>query len=384
MQETIAKATKLQLYETGPQTLMGRLLRRFWHPIALSADVARGKAVPVTVMCENLTLYRGEGGVAHLVGGRCAHRCTVLHTGIVRNDEISCMYHGWTFDGTGLCTRIPAESRPRARDVRILAYPVREYCGLIFAWLGEGAPPAFDLPRKHVFEDPDRFATAKREVWDCNWFQQVENSLDAVHLSFAHMWGVPAQFGAMVSGNGEIPELSYEETSSGVRQTAKRSNSNVRVSDWTFPNNNHILAPGPTKTSAWGHVSVWAVPVDDQRTMRYRLFSVSETDPAIREKVRRDQDYDPADHAADLFAQKLEGIPDQGLISAQDYVAVRGQGDIVDRGAENLSTSDAGVIFLRRIFLRELEAIRAGHGSKHWTPLVEAVALAEPPVHVGS
>ena len=50
VQETIAKATKLQLYETGPQTLMGRLLRRFWHPIALSADVARGNAVPVTVM----------------------------------------------------------------------------------------------------------------------------------------------------------------------------------------------------------------------------------------------------------------------------------------------------------------------------------------------
>jgi 5,5'-dehydrodivanillate O-demethylase len=370
---------KAHLHETGPDTLMGRLLRRFWHPIALSSDVAPGAAAPVRGMCEDLTLYRGQSGAPHLVGGACAHRCSVLHTGDVQGDEIACMYHGWRFDADGQCTLIPAEAQPRRHMPRIVAYPVHEYCGLIFAWLGPLPAPPFALPRKDVMEDPKRHVIPKREVWDCNWFQQVENSMDAVHLSFAHMWGVKGQFGMMVSGAGELPELSYEETDSGMRQTARRSNGNVRVSDWTFPDNNHILAPGPTKSSPWGHVSVWATPIDDTRTMRYRLFSLAGVTPEELEKVKRDQIYDPGEHYDALFKGDLAGLPAQGLVSAQDYVAVRGQGVIVDREAENLSTSDAGIIFLRKIFYRELEAIRDGRPIKAWARLADKVDLKQPP-----
>ena len=370
---------KASLHETGPGTLMGRLLRRFWHPVALSTDVAAGKAMPLRVMCEDLTLYRGEDGEARLVGGRCAHRCSVLHTGIVRGGDISCMYHGWRFNGDGLCVDIPAEKNKRANPPRIAGYPLREYCGLIFAYMGDAPAPPFDLPRKDAMEDPTRHVIPKREVWDCNWFQQVENSMDAVHLSFAHMWGVAGQFGTMVSGGGELPELSYEETDSGARQTARRSNGNLRVSDWTFPNNNHILAPGPTKTSPWGHVSVWATPADDTRTMRYRLFSIGGATPEEIDKARRDQDYDPGEHFDELFRGDLQGIPDQGLVSAQDYVAVRGQGVIVDRDQENLSTSDAGIIFLRKLFYRELAALRDGEPVKSWARLREKIDLKEPP-----
>ena len=74
----------MQLMRVGAGTPMGQLLRRFWHPVALSSDVERGKAVPLRALSEDLTLYRGESGEAHLVGGRCAHRCTVLHTEIGR------------------------------------------------------------------------------------------------------------------------------------------------------------------------------------------------------------------------------------------------------------------------------------------------------------
>ena len=69
-----------------------------------------------------------------------------------------------------------------------------------------------------------------------------------------------------------------------------------------------------------------------------------------------------------------------GLQNAQDYVAVRGQGVIYDRSQENLSTSDAGVAFLRRIMLRELEAIRHGRPTKQWTRLEHAEHLEAPPV----
>ena len=152
------------------------------------------------------------------------------------------MYHGWRYDGTGLCTDIPAENRARSTPVKISGYPVHEYGDVLFAYLGEGPAPVFDLPRKDVLEQSDRAVFTQLQIWDCNWFQQVENSLDAVHVSFVHVWGKMGRFGEAVTA--AIPKLSYEETAAGIRQIATRSETNVRVSDWTFPNNNHIIVPG--------------------------------------------------------------------------------------------------------------------------------------------
>ena len=323
------------LHQTGADTPMGKLLRKFWQPIGLSDEVVAGKARPVRILGEDLTLYRGASGKPYLIGGRCAHRCTVLHTGWVQDEEIRCMYHGWLYDGTGLCVQIPAESRPRLKPVKIAGYPVHEYCGLIFAYLGEEPVPAFDLPRKHVLEEDGRTVIANKQIWDCNWFQQVENSLDALHVSFAHVWGRVGRFGSSVTTN--LPELAYSETSAGVRQVATRSKDNVRVSDWTFPNNNHVVAPGPDKEDPWAHISSWPVPIDDRHTMRLTLYSVETTDPAkiASLKVKYDLGYDPVAHADELFQGIIEGVHEPGLISAQDYVAVRGQGVIFDRSQEN-------------------------------------------------
>src|SRR4029077_9521851 len=104
----------------------------------------------------------------------------------------------------------------RSRPIRIPGYPVHEYSGVVFAYLGEEPVPTFDLPRKEVLETTGRSTLVHKSVWDCNWFQHVENSLDAVHVSFAHLWGSVGQFGSLVTAS--IPELSYSETKDGIRQ----------------------------------------------------------------------------------------------------------------------------------------------------------------------
>jgi len=194
MDDNLSKVEQFKLLiETGPSTPMGTLLRKFWHPIAVSEKLEKGKAQALRVLGEDLTLYRGEGGRPYLIGGRCAHRCTVLHTGVIQGEQIRCMYHGWRYDGTGLCTDIPAEKQPRSRPITIAGYPVHEYSGVVFAYLGEQPVPTFDLPRKHILEEKGRSTLVYKSVWDCNWFQHVENSLDAVHVSFAHLWGSVGQ-----------------------------------------------------------------------------------------------------------------------------------------------------------------------------------------------
>jgi 5,5'-dehydrodivanillate O-demethylase len=379
-ERSLRKASQVKLlHQTSRKSLMGKLLRTFWHPIALSRNLKKGSARAIRVMGEDLTLYRGESGQPYLVGGRCAHRGTVLHTGWVEEDQIRCMYHGWRYDGAGLCTEIPAEQRPRSDQIRISGYPLQEYSGLIFAYMGEGPAPAFDLPKKHFLDEPGRHIVTFEQVWDCNWFQQIENSLDAVHVSFAHRWGKSTRFDQGITT--AMPELSYLETSSGIRQIATRSKDNVRISDWTFPNNNHVLVPGPKKGDPWADITIWRTPIDDERTMRLAVFSFPEVLAEAARKLAEgsDNDYNPAEHYDELFnGKKVADLNDMQFITAQDYVAVRGQGTIMDRTAENLSSSDAGIVLLRKIFLREMEAIRTGHPTKQWTRLAEKFELPVP------
>ena len=368
------------LTQTGPGADMGKLLRRFWQPFALAASVERGKSRAVRLLSEDLTLYRGASGRPYLVAGRCAHRGTRLHTGWVQGEDVRCIYHGWKFAGNGQCTEAPAEGAGTAEKIRVTSYPVHEYAGLLFAWLGEGAADAFDLPRKPLLEREGGMIIAREQPWPCNWFHQVENSLDAVHVSFVHHAGKAGPFGQAITG--AIPQLSYEETASGIRQTATRSATNVRISDWTFPNNNHIIVPA-LPGDPWVDVVVYMSPIDDENTNRFLLYSMAgghrEAHERFRAHYAKYGDYNPVDHHDELFNNGI--YPEEPILQltgAQDYVATLGQGVFGDRDNERLGKSDAGVVFLRRLFWREMDLIREGRPAKQWRQLDHSVELPTP------
>ena len=104
---------------TGPDTLAGRFMRRFWQPVYVAKDLEPGCAIPIKIMSEDFTLYRGESGRAYAVDSRCAHRQTQLSVGWVEDDCIRCVYHGWKYDGSGQCIEIPGEEAPAAANIRI-------------------------------------------------------------------------------------------------------------------------------------------------------------------------------------------------------------------------------------------------------------------------
>lgn len=375
------------LYQSAPDTGMGQLLRQFWQPVGVSDRLPKGKALPIRIMCEDLTLYRGHSGTPYLVGGVCAHRRTRLHTGWVQGDEIRCMYHGWRYDGAGQCKEAPAEGADFAAKVRIPGYPLHEYCGLIFAYMGKAAPPPFELPRKPSFEKPGIIAIGRQQIWPCNWLQMVENSLDATHVSFVHNTGKVGPFGEAVTMN--IPALEYSETDAGIRQVARRADDNVRISNWTFPNNNHIVTPGRRKDSPWVHRGVWNVPVDDTHTLKFGIYAIpSEGPEADRETLAHFEkygDYNPAHHHDALF-HRGEWPEDASLqlTPAQDYVAIMGQGAIADRKSERLGKSDGGIVLLRRLLWRELEHQRQGRPLKAWKPNAVETRMYRPGEAAGS
>jgi 5,5'-dehydrodivanillate O-demethylase len=210
---TVAKMD-VNFHLTGPGTLAGRYLRSFWQPIFHSDDLPAGRAKPVKIMGIDYALYRGNDGAPHLVDAICPHRGARMSVGNVEGNDIRCLYHGWKFDGEGRCTDQPAEPQTFCDKVSIGAYPCHEYIGLVFAYLGHGAPPAF--PRYPNFEDFEGFLECDSYIRDCNYFNNLENGADLTHSGFVHR-NNPGSF----DGLERSPVVSAQESCWGITVSAQ-------------------------------------------------------------------------------------------------------------------------------------------------------------------
>jgi phenylpropionate dioxygenase-like ring-hydroxylating dioxygenase large terminal subunit len=129
---------------TGKGTPCGEFMRRYWQPAVLSAELGMDKPLAVTILGEELILFRDGDGKAALIGRYCAHQGVDMIYGRLENDGIRCMYHGWLFDNRGKVV-IRGDWLPekeRRWDVGQPAYPVVERDGLILTFMGQGDAPA--------------------------------------------------------------------------------------------------------------------------------------------------------------------------------------------------------------------------------------------------
>ncbi|HZT09371.1 MAG TPA: Rieske 2Fe-2S domain-containing protein [Chloroflexota bacterium] len=350
---------------TGPGTLAGAYLRRFWQPVAMSGELAPGRAKPLRIMSEDITLYRGEGGRAHCVAFRCAHRGTQFSTGWVEGDDIRCFYHGWRYGPDGRCVEQPAEPDPFCQRIRIRSYPVEEYLGLIFAYFGAGEPPP--LPRYPDFE-AGGVRTTGSYVRPCNYFNSIENGVDPSHVAFVHRRSAFTDHGLV-----DVPIVSAEETEYGLVCRATRS-TGVRLTHHMMPNILHIKGSPADGASGWTDAIAWRVPIDDEQhlSLNVNLVHVAgEAAPAYEERQRARAGEPPPvnELARRMLAGELH-VDDIGqppyIVGVQDTVAQVGQGVIPDRANERLGRSDAGILLVRRLWARELRALAEGQPLTTW------------------
>ena len=139
------------LTRTGPGTLAGELLRRYWQPVALSEELPQnGSPLAVRILGEDLVLFRDPKGQLGLIGRACSHRGTDLSYGRIEEGGLRCLYHGWLYDTGGRCVEQPGEPAGRryADKIRHASYPCREVGNIIFTYLGPGEPRGCPLIRR--------------------------------------------------------------------------------------------------------------------------------------------------------------------------------------------------------------------------------------------
>jgi 5,5'-dehydrodivanillate O-demethylase oxygenase subunit len=343
------------LTRVGPGTPCGELLRRYWHPVGIASELTAERPIKrITVMGEELVIFRDAGGGYGLLGEHCSHRGASLYYGFLEDGGLRCPYHGWLYDATGHCIEQPFEP-PQSmmkHAIQHPAYPVQELAGLLFAYLGPRPAPL--IPRWDVvaWEGGER-RLSQQQILYCNWLQAEENTADVTHTYFLHghtmhtkgiadgeyYYRPIEQYGFQRFEHGLVKSWRYADN--GSRFGAERGGGNPLV----FPNLLR-LTTGPT------HAIHWRVPIDDTHT---RIFVVTFT----RDGQGRRWEQAQVDDRMDV-ERKPNGEYTLDTFPSQDTMAWETQGPIFDRSKEHLGASDKGIALFRQMLKEQIEVVQRG------------------------
>lgn len=375
------------LTQVGPGTLMGNLLRRYWTPACLAAEVpeAGGAPVRVRLLGEKLVAFRDTTGRVGLVQENCPHRGASLYFGRNEDAAIRCVYHGWAFNADGVCVDMPSEPVPFCEKIRMRAYPTHESGGIVWAYLG----PRDAMTPFRDFGTEGRGASefiAMKNLTACNWVQAMEGNIDSAHISFLHQWdsiadipddgsdkpGYPSNAMSLKFWRHDrAPRVEVEESWFGFRyagvRTTPNGNAHVRVTAYALPYST-MVAGIPFSAG-----QLMFVPIDDETCWGYF------TAPRTRQNPRdlggpSVFSYAPFTTPVSAYAtgvvprrytagndyeidRDLQRSGGNGIFSgirdfaSQDLMAVESQGPIRDRAQEHLGSSDRAVSKMRHVLL---------------------------------
>jgi vanillate O-demethylase monooxygenase subunit len=192
-------------------------LRNYWYAAAWSDEITR---TPFRrhLLNEPVALYRLQSGAPAALADICAHRRAPLTTGLLCGDALQCGYHGFAYDSSGACIRIPGQATVPP-SARVKAYPIVDRWQIAWLWMGDPsrADPAL-IPDAPWLDDPAWTAVRDRLHVKCSYELLRDNLLDTSHLTFVHKDTI---------GSPEVAEANIEVEVQDVRVRVARRLANV-------------------------------------------------------------------------------------------------------------------------------------------------------------
>lgn len=361
-----------RLTRVGKGTPAGELLRRYWMPVAAAAELTEDTPkLRVRIMGEDLVLFRDGEGRPGLVNEQCPHRSASLYYGFIEKDGIRCPYHGWKFDCSGTCIEQPFEPTEKSlkTEATTTAYPVQEFAGLFYAYLGPA--PAPSLPKWDVLlrEDGARVIEIL-PVLNCNWLQVMENSVDPCHTYYLHAHTLA------MKGKAERAAYYYRPIEGLNFETVEKENWCGVIKQRTYGGEegeqeagHPVIFPNtllsPQRDILMMHIRL---PVDDTHTKVFRVqFKPNETgEPESQPEI-------PPLFVHPSFRGE-DGEYHLDSFNSQDAMAWETQGAVTDRSRELLGHTDRGIALFRRLLRQQIDTVEKGGEPKG---IIRDPALAE-------
>ena len=263
----------------GPETPMGKALRRYWLPVLQSSDLPApdGDPFPLEICGDRFVAFRNTEGVVGILDEHCCHRQTSLVIGRCEGNGIRCLFHGWKFAVDGTVMETPNVPDPGFKTrIRAKAYPVREKGGLIWAYFG---PPELEpeFPHHPWFDVPDSNRLNCYLVENSNYVQVLEALVDSSHLNILHRDGLAAtgriqELNFSAAGDmsfDEAPLIEVDDTDFGYHYAALRGGKTpdepilARITAFIAP-----FAVANPNEDLWMGV----VPINDYQSIYFHVF----------------------------------------------------------------------------------------------------------------
>ena len=352
---------------------MGEVFRRFWQPLCLSSELG-DRPKRVRILCEDLVVFRTKRGAVGCMELHCSHRGTSLEWGRVEDDGLRCCYHGWLYAPDGRVTEMVCEAAGvcERMNVEHPAYPVMEYGGLVFAYMGpSGTEPLFPMYDVLDVRGRDDVELRGMRIWgdyaigyvkDCNWLQHYENVMDAWHLLVLHQMISGDQFqGVLMQGSTRID---WSRTPLGIRYDVDKDLPNgnrlERHAECVIPNVAlipNLREPGThPKHEARCSDITWVVPIDNEHTTALSIVAWPLENGVPKADWRPD-----TDTVLDIRpGSVIERTYEERQRKPDDLEAQESQRPIAIHALETLAGSDAGISRLRQLLRRQVADVREG------------------------
>ena len=371
---------------TGPGTVMGAVVRRYWVPALLSSELPEPDCPPVQVrlLGEDLVGFRDTKGQVGIVQWWCPHRGTPLWMGRNEEEGLRCLYHGWKFDVSGRC--VDQMNEPKGAQygdkVKLVSYPTVEIGDIVWTYMGpeEKRPPE---PKFEFTQVPESHRHLSKVIQECNWVQAVEGGIDPAHAYILHMAltdDAPGTAGLKPSNTFSAPDhyrMYVDYTDYGHQFWAVGS-----ADGKNYVHGHHFVMPWTQlRLHTWimhivpGH---FYVPIDDENCMVWN-WVYSFTDEPLPESTREFEDWRSGNGPGHVDQATFRSIPKRGNnwgldreaqrtisfsgiegVNVQDRAVQEGPGPIVDRSRENLGQSDMPVIGVRKKLMEAVRTVDAG------------------------
>jgi phthalate 4,5-dioxygenase oxygenase subunit len=305
-----------------------------------------------------------------------------------RNEDcgLRCLYHGWKMDVEGNVLEMVSEpvASGFAHKVKHLAYPVKEWGGFVWGYMGPPeTQPEFQPPAWAPTADAK--VTIAKAIIPCNWAQILEGAIDSAHSSSLHSSDmVPARVeGAEATDTNwlrpstdKAPRMQVDKAGYGFRYAAiRRPIKNAAVNDYirstVFVAPSTVLIP-PNNLYNVANINI---PMDDTNTAFYFIaWGHADTTPDTNTwrqflgqqiGVDLDHKYVPLRNRTNNFWQDREAMKAGNFTGItgfpnQDIAMWVTMGPIADRTHERLGASDVAVVEFRKQMLEAVRAFQAG------------------------
>ncbi len=232
-----------------------------WSYLCLATEIAEpGDWVATTVGEVAVIVARGPDGRINAFVNRCAHRGNLLClTNKGRGREITCIYHGWSYDLEGRLTAVafekgvrrqggmPPEFRKEEHHLQRLR--VAELAGLVFGTFSDETPdletylgPLVTGGMRRVLNRPATIIGRSTQILPNNWKLYAENVKDTYHASILHAFlttfrinrlSQPGSINIDDSGGNHFSQakLDYAAEDAEYKAAALRSDTDLKLQD---------------------------------------------------------------------------------------------------------------------------------------------------------